>query len=158
MELLEIIVYSISFVIGVQISKGDLKLLKGNIEYKLRLSNYVAYVCVLLGFVLIGVDIYANGMLLYIGAVMLSFGAAIVGTWIISKINSRSFLLTLIELAAGVFLFFFLLDFFLLEKMSIPFILGFYWRNNPLGAPFIKRFLLLRNYERPQYVLSLIHI
>lgn len=42
MELLKFIIYSISFVIGVQISKGDLKLLKGKIEYKLRLSNYVA--------------------------------------------------------------------------------------------------------------------
>lgn len=58
MELLKFIIYSISFVIGVQISKGDLKLLKGKIEYKLRLSNYVAYLCALLGFVLIGVDIY----------------------------------------------------------------------------------------------------
>ena len=106
MELLKFIIYSISFVIGVQISKGDLKLLKGKIEYKLRLSNYVAYLCALLGFVLIGVDIYTNGMLLYIGAVMLSFGAAIVGTWIISNINSKSFLLTLTELAAGFFLFF----------------------------------------------------
>lgn len=73
MELLKFIIYSISFVIGVQISKGDLKLLKGKIEYKLRLSNYVAYLRALLGFVLIGVDIYTNGMLLYIGAVMLSF-------------------------------------------------------------------------------------
>ena len=44
MELLKFIIYSISFVIGVQISKGDLKLLKGKIEYKLRLSNYVAKV------------------------------------------------------------------------------------------------------------------
>lgn len=77
-------------------------------------------------------------MLLYIGAVMLSFGAAIVGTWIISNINSKSFLLTLTELAAGFFLFFLVLDLFLLEKMSIPFIMGLYWRNNPLGAPFIK--------------------
>ena len=34
MELLKFIIYSISFVIGVQISKGDLKLLKGKIEYK----------------------------------------------------------------------------------------------------------------------------
>lgn len=49
MELLKFIIYSISFVIGVQISKGDLKLLKGKIEYKLRLSNYVAYLCALLG-------------------------------------------------------------------------------------------------------------
>ena len=62
MELLKFIIYSISFVIGVQISKGDLKLLKGKIEYKLRLSNCVAYLCALLGFVLIGVDIYTNGM------------------------------------------------------------------------------------------------
>lgn len=145
MELLKFIIYSISFVIGVQISKGDLKLLKGKIEYKLRLSNYVAYLCALLGFVLIGVDIYTNGMLLYIGAVMLSFGAAIVGTWIISNINSKSFLLTLTELAAGFFLFFLVLDLFLLEKMSIPFIMGLYWRNNPLGAPFIKKFLLFLN-------------
>lgn len=152
MELLKFIIYSISFVIGVQISKGDLKLLKGKIEYKLRLSNYVAYLCALLGFVLIGVDIYTNGMLLYIGAVMLSFGAAIVGTWIISNINSKSFLLTLTELAAGFFLFFLVLDLFLLEKMSIPFIMGLYWRNNPLGAPFIKKFLLLQNYEKPQCV------
>lgn len=36
--------------------------------------------------------------------------------------------------------------------MSIPFIMGLYWRNNPLGAPFIKKFLLLQNYEKPQCV------
>ena len=35
MELLKFIIYSISFVIGVQISKGDLKLLKGKIEYSI---------------------------------------------------------------------------------------------------------------------------
>lgn len=65
MELLKFIIYSISFVIGVQISKGDLKLLKGKIEYKLRLSNYVAYLCALLGFVLIGVDIYQWNVTVY---------------------------------------------------------------------------------------------
>ena len=152
MEIFKIAIYCISFLIGLQISIGDIKLLKGNIIYKFRLSNYIAYFCILLGFVLIGFDVYLNGIFRYIIAVFLLLGGAILGIWIISKINSKSFFFTLIELFVGISILFSILALFLQEKISIPFIIGFYYRNNPFGAPFIKKLLFLQNLERLQFV------
>ena len=154
MEILRIIAYCVSFLIGMQISKGDIKLLKGDIIYKLRLSNYIAYVCILLGLILIGIDIYVNGIYNYVTATLLSFGATIFGIWIISKVNSKSFLFTLIELIIGISILLLLLNYFLPENISIPFIVGLYYRNNPFGAPFIKKMLLLQHMEKPQFVLQ----
>ena len=59
-----------------------------------------------------------------LGAVMLSFGAAIVGTWIISNINSKSFLLTLTELAAGFFPFLSRVGPFLIREDEYSFYYG----------------------------------
>ena len=154
MEILRVIAYCVSFLVGMQISKGDIKLLKGDIIYKLRLSNYIAYVCILFGLILIGIDIYVNGIFYYVIATLLSFGAAIFGIWIISKVNSKSFLFTLIELIIGIAILLLLLNYFLPQNISIPFIVGLYYRNNPFGAPFIKKMLLLQHMEKPQFVLQ----
>lgn len=152
MELLKFVIYCFSFLVGLQISKGDIELLRGNIAYKLRLSNYIAYICILLVISSIIFDISANGIFQYAIAVVFSLGGTILGVWGISKINSKNFYFTLIELIVCIFIQFSLLDFLLIDKISIICIIGIYYRNNPFGAPFIKRFLVLQNLEKPQFV------
>lgn len=151
-ELSHLCIYIASLIAGMQISFGDLKLLKGNIQYRLRPSNYLAYACGLAGTLLASLDIYYNGLVPYMGAAALSFGTAIIGVWVMAKINGKNFILALVELLTGITLLLVLLDFFVDSKFSIPFIVGFYYRNNPFGAPFIKKFLLLQCHERPAFL------
>ena len=154
MEIFKIAIYFISFFAGLQISIGDIQLLKGNLIYKLRLDNCIAYICILLGLALISIDIFINGIFCYIGAALFSFGSAVLVIWVISRVNSKSFLFTLVELIVSISILFFILDSFLQEKISIYFIIGFYYRNNPFGAPFIKKMLLLQHMEKPQFILQ----
>lgn len=151
-ELLYLLIYLANFMAGAQISIGDLKLLKGNIHYRLRLSNYIAYACAFIGVFLIGLDIYYNDILLYVISVIFTLGAAVIGVWIISKLGFKSIVITIIELVIGLFVVIFILKSFIETIYSIPFFIGLYYRNCPFGAPFVKKFLLLQHYEIPCFL------
>lgn len=151
-ELLYLLIYPASFMVGAQISIGDLKLLKGNIHYRLRLSNYIAYACTLVGVFFIGIDIYYNDILTYVISMIFTLGAAVIGVWTISKLRFKSIVITIIELVIGLSIVILILKSFIETVYSIPFFIGLYYRNCPFGAPFVKKFLLLQHYENPCFL------
>lgn len=140
------------FFIAAQISIRDLQLLKGNIIYKKQLSSYITYICCTISLCVIAYDILNIGFFSCIPIGMFIIINAIIGTWFIAKINSKSFLINTLLLLIGIFLDIYILYVLGYKLYSTSIFWAIYYQNTPMGAPFLKKYLLLSNTEKPIFI------
>lgn len=150
MELIKLLLTNIIlFYITLQISIKDLLLLKGYIIYKKCLSNFITYICICFALLAIGYDIYNTGLLNYISISIVIFMSSIVGVWIASKINSKSLILNTFFLLGTITIEICVLNLFGYRIITTAIFWAVYYQNTPMGAPFKKEYLILKNREKP---------
>lgn len=158
MELIKLLLINIIlFYITLQISIKDLRLLKGNIIYKKCLSNFITYICLCIALLAIGYDIYNIGLLNYIPIGLVILMSSIVGVWIAAKINSKSFRLNTFFLLGTIIIEIYVLNLIGYNIFTTAVFWAIYYQNTPMGAPFKKEYLILKNREKPFFIDSPSH-
>jgi len=152
---MEIIIQSLilvfMFILGMQVSINDLLLLKNNIQYKKRLTNYIAYISLILTFIIIIYDIIHNGILICLPIGIFIGLSSIIGIWILSKCNLKSFYANTIIIALMISINVFILNNFNIILYSTSAFWALYYRNTPFGAPYQKRYLLFNKLRKPYF-------
>lgn len=140
---IQIFILILMFIIGMQISINDLALLKGNINFKLKLTNFLAYLCLIITISIIIFDIIHNGILICIPTGLLIAISSIIGTWVLSKCNFKSFWINTAVITIMVSINVLILNHIGIILYSTSAFWALYYRNTPFGSPFRKRYLLL---------------
>lgn len=140
------------FIMGMQISIQDLKLLKGNINYKRQLTNYIAYICfvIIIGVIIYDIINYGILICLPIGLFILIY--AITGTWMLSKLNIKSFWINTIIIIIMIMINVFILNYLNIILYSTTAFWALYYRNTPFGSPYRKQYLLLSSFKRKRKI------
>lgn len=146
-----IILVCLCFIMGMQFSREDIKLIYRNYNFRINYVQIVSYVIIVVGLGLFLFDCFQNGIIstLLCGAV--SFFFSVPAVWLIAKVNSRSIGITIVEI--GCVLLTMEVIAVILSGLSyiMPFIFGVYYRNNPFGSPFIKNFLIFSHVCHPVF-------
>lgn len=140
------------------ISREDIKLLCSRYNYRINYVQVVSYVNIVVGLGLFLFDCFQNGIITTLFFGVVSTIVSVPAVWLIAKANSRSIGITIIEIVCVLLTM--EVPALLLSGLSfiMPFVFGFYYRNNPFGAPFIKNFLLFSHVYRPYYTKARKHI
>ena len=141
MRIVSIVIAIILWLAAMQISAKDIRRLGGKINHKWMASNTVAVICMVLGIAAIIYDCVTSGVLAVILEIVITLITSVIWTWVLSRINTQSFVLVIILLwlplafAVGVGACGF----------SGAVVYGLYYRNCPFGNLFGKKFLLFKN-------------
>ena len=141
------------FLIGIQISTEDLKLLSFRYNYHISYVQIVTYVCVLLVFVLFITECIHNGIVATLLSCTVSFFISIAAVWCISKVNSSNLAVTLLEIGCVIVIMEAISLISLGLSYVMPIVFGLYYRNNRYSAPFKKEFLLFSHVYHARHTL-----
>lgn len=127
---------------GMQISREDMKLICRKYNYRISYTQIVTYVFGVVGLVLFLFECFQNGLFTTLICGVASLFFSIPAVWFISKVNSSSLVITLIEITCVLLAM--EVSAMHLAGLSyiMPLIFGIYYRNNRYSSPFIKKFLL----------------
>lgn len=149
---MELILYIIGAIlstfIAMQMSKEDLKLLSGKYNYQLRKSNIIAFSSSVFIVLSVLYDFLSIDFSFIFCITIISLLFSIVWIWGMAKINTHHFIVVvtmiLIPIITASFIFYVSRIF-----CFTPFVLlGVYYRNNPFGNLFGKKFLILKNEDK----------
>ena len=141
MEIISIVIAILLWLAAMQVSANDIRRLAGKINHRWVVSNTVAFICMVLAAAAIVYDCVTSGILTVILEIVIALILSVIWTWVLSKINTQSFVLVVILLwlplafAVGVGICGF----------SGAVVCGLYYRNCPFGNLFGKKFLLFKN-------------
>ena len=141
MRIISIVIAILLWLAAMQISANDVRRLAGKINHRWMASNAVAVICMVLVAAAIVYDCVTSGVLTVILEIVIGLIFSVIWTWVLSKINTQSFILVVILLwlplavlvgvgACG---------------FSSAVVYGLYYRNCPFGSLFGKKFLLFKN-------------
>lgn len=150
--LIQLSILILTFIIGFQISINDLLLLRGNINYKKKLTNYTAYIALIITIAIIINDIIHNGIIRCILAGFIIGVYSMMGIWLLSKINLKSFWNNSIILAILIGINVIILDYFDIILYSTAIFWALYYRNAPFGAPHRRHYLLFNKIRKLWYI------
>lgn len=143
MKILYIIFAIISWLIGMQVSAMDIKRVRGKIRHAWMPSNTIAVICAAIVLTTFVYDFIASGTLATIAVSLLSLLFSAVWVWVMGKLNTKRFFVAVGQIIVPI-----IVAAYIMSRLGMIFltpfaVFGLYYRNNPFGNLFGKRFLLI---------------
>lgn len=128
------------FVVAMQCNIKDLNLLCQRINYKKSLNNYISYIGFVFGLIFLIYDVCRYPIEIFLVCPLFLFFITFF-VWGLSKLNRNRFVEYLVIIISICLLFALFAKGTGIYIYSIFYLFGFYYRNNPFGAPFRKKFI-----------------